>query len=75
MPIASHLSFHGVSRLLLMNPCIFQGQSRRHANFASRGLKMMLGTCGSPSFFWFIELGAVCAGIMCRVLDEVRSEL
>jgi hypothetical protein len=53
--------FHTVLRLLLMNPCIFQGHSWRHANFASKGLKMMLGTCGSPSFFWLNELGAMFA--------------
>ncbi|KAJ6862309.1 hypothetical protein NC652_039220 [Populus alba x Populus x berolinensis] len=51
------------------------GHSWRHVNFASKGLKMMLGTCGSPSFFWLNELGAMCAGIMCRVLDELKAEL
>ncbi|XP_034917683.1 uncharacterized protein [Populus alba] len=48
-----------------------KGHSWRHVNFASKGLKMMLGTCGSPSFFWLNE----CAGIMCRVLDELKAEL
>uniref|UniRef100_A0A6N2K2Z6 Uncharacterized protein n=1 Tax=Salix viminalis TaxID=40686 RepID=A0A6N2K2Z6_SALVM len=45
---------------------------KRHANFASKGLKMMLGTYGSPSYFWLNESRAMLASFYVLYCGTVR---